>query len=314
MGGLMTADRVHQPVLLAEALETLAVSPEGWYVDGTFGRGGHSRGLLDRLGSRGRLLVCDKDPEAMAVAWRLAALDSRVEGWQGSFSELGRTLVERGWQGRVNGILLDLGVSSPQLDDPRRGFALMAEGPLDMRMDPGAGVSAAEWLATVSVKDMARVFEEFGEERFAWRIAQGLDRLRHQTPLTSTRQLAAAIAACQPSRERGHPATRCFQAIRIHLNRELDELTAVLPQALAALAAGGRLAVIAFHSLEDRIVKRFFKAEARGTLFPKGVPLPGGPSGMQLKLLGRAIRPGVPEIDANPRARSAILRVAERLA
>jgi 16S rRNA (cytosine1402-N4)-methyltransferase len=306
----------HQPVLLAEVTASLSLSEGGIYVDGTFGRGGHSRAILADLGPGGRLLAIDRDPEAVAAGRALAALDPRLEILHGEFSRLGPWLEERGWHGRVRGILLDLGVSSPQLDDPARGFSFARSGPLDMRMNPaGDQPDAATWLARAREEDLARVLWELGEERFSRRIARAIVAARREGPILDTGRLAGIIAAAAPSREPGrHPATRSFQAIRIHINRELEELGATLGQALEALAVGGRLAVISFHSLEDRLVKRFFRAGEQGDRLPRGVPVTAAALRPRLRLIGRAIRPGAAELAANPRCRSAVLRVAEKLA
>jgi 16S rRNA (cytosine1402-N4)-methyltransferase len=306
----------HQPVLLAEVVALLSLRKEGIYVDGTFGRGGHSRAILADLGPDGRLLAIDRDPAAVAAGRELAAADPRLEILHGEFSHLGQWLAERGWHGRVQGILLDLGVSSPQLDDPGRGFSFSRPGPLDMRMNPASvQPGAADWLAQAREEEIARVLWELGEERFARRIARAIVAARRERPLLDTVQLAEIVAAACPSREPGkHPATRSFQAIRIHINRELEELAATLDQALAALAAGGRLAVISFHSLEDRLVKRFFRAGERGDDLPRGLPVTAAELRPRLRLIGRAVHPSAAEIAANPRSRSAVLRVAEKRA
>ncbi len=295
-------------------MEALAVRPDGCYVDGTFGRGGHSRAILARLGPAGRLLGLDRDPEALAAGQELADQDPRFSMERGRFAELGAVAERMGLSGRIHGILLDIGVSSPQLDDPARGFSFSADGPLDMRMDPDSGESAAEWLAVASEAEIARVLRELGEERFAGRIARALVQARLQAPIRSTRALATLCEAAVPTREPGkHPATRSFQAIRIHINRELEELAACLAQVCDLLAAGGRLAVISFHSLEDRIVKRFIRDQARGERFPRGVPVTAAEAHPRLRPIGRAIHASPAEVAANPRSRSAVLRVAERL-
>jgi 16S rRNA (cytosine1402-N4)-methyltransferase len=304
----------HRPVLFAEALEGLAVVPDGLYVDGTFGRGGHSGAILQRLGGEGRLLAIDKDPEAVAYAEERFAGDHRFVIRQGSFAQLGMLLDELGWNGRVAGILLDLGVSSPQLDQNARGFSFMSDGPLDMRMDNRQGVSAADWLAQAEAAEIAHVLRAYGEERFSRRIAAAIVREREEAPILGTARLAQIISAAVPVREKGkHPATRSFQAIRIYINRELDDLQACLPQTVPALAAGGRLAVISFHSLEDRIVKRFIRDASRGDHFPAGVPVTQDRLRPRLKRIGGAIRPSPQEVDENPRSRSAVLRLAQRL-
>lgn len=295
-------------------MEALAVRPDGRYVDGTFGRGGHSRAILARLGPAGRLLGLDRDPEALAAGQELADQDPRFSIERGRFAELGAVAERAGLSGRIHGILLDIGVSSPQLDDPSRGFSFSADGPLDMRMDPDSGESAAEWLAVASEAEIARVLRELGEERFAGRIARALVQTRLQGPIRSTRALASLCEAAVPTREPGkHPATRTFQAIRIHINRELEELVTCLAQVCDLLAVDGRLAVISFHSLEDRIVKRFIRDQARGERFPRGVPVMAAEAHPRLRPIGRAIHASPAEVAANPRSRSAVLRVAERL-
>jgi 16S rRNA (cytosine1402-N4)-methyltransferase len=300
---------MHQPVLADEALAALAIRPGGLYVDGTFGRGGHSRAILARLGPRGRLIALDRDPEAQGAA--SAIVDPRFTFIRTNFSSLSRVLGET----LADGMLFDLGVSSPQLDDPQRGFSFRRDGPLDMRMDPTQGVSAAEWLAMAEEQQIREVIRDYGEERFAKQIAAAIVAARRREPLQRTRQLADLVAKAVRTREPGQdPATRTFQALRIHVNRELEEVSLMLPQAAAHLALGGRLAVISFHSLEDRIVKRFLQAASRRDV-PRGLPLreseiPEPP----LRLVGRAVRPSAEETRRNPRARSATLRVAERTA
>lgn len=304
----------HRPVLLEEATAGLNLRPDGVYVDGTFGRGGHARAILQRLGPQGRLIAFDKDPAAVAAGEALAADDPRFAIERGSFAMLERQMASRNLVGRVDGVLLDLGVSSPQLDDPARGFSFTREGPLDMRMDPAAGISAADWLADASEHDIAEVLKTFGEERHARRIARAIVAARGQTPIRTTGRLAEIVAHANPSHEKGkHPATRTFQAIRIFINRELEDLEACLPQAVRVLAPGGRLVVISFHSLEDRIVKRFMREQARGDAFPPDVPVTQDQLHPALRLVGKAVYPGAAEIAANPRARSAVMRVAERL-
>ena len=300
---------MHQAVLAEEAMAALAIHPDGTYVDGTFGRGGHSRAILERLSPRGRLIAFDRDPDAEAAARAIA--DPRFSFHRTDFSSLARMLGGR----LVQGMLFDLGVSSPQLDDAQRGFSFRRDGPLDMRMDPTRGVSAAEWLAMAEEQQIGEVLRDYGEERFAKQIAAAIVAARRREPLERTRQLADLVAKTVRTREPGQdPATRTFQALRIHVNRELEEVSLMLPQAAAHLAPGGRLAVISFHSLEDRLVKRFLQGLARRDV-PRGVPLreseiPEPP----LRLVGRAVRPSVEETRRNPRARSATLRVAERTA
>lgn len=308
------ASQGHVPVLLDESMQALAIQETGYYLDGTFGRGGHARALLSRLGPCGRLLAVDRDPEAVAAAAALAASDPRFEIEHARYSQLPKLAEARGWRGRVSGILLDLGVSSPQLDQPQRGFSFNADAPLDMRMDPSEGQSAADWLAAASEQSIARALQELGEERFARRIARAIVSARQQAPITTTAQLAALIERAVPTREPGkHPATRSFQALRIQINAELDELRLALAGVCDLLASGGRLAVISFHSLEDRLVKRFIRDEAKGTNIPKGVPVRDAELCRRLRPIGQATRPTAAEIERNPRARSAVLRVAERL-
>lgn len=304
----------HRAVLLREAVNALNIRPDGIYIDGTFGRGGHSAAILERLGEHGRLVALDRDPEAERFALAHFCFDARFSFVRTCLSRFGDLAAGCGLVGKVQGVLLDLGVSSPQFDDAERGFGFSREGRLDMRMDPTSGVGAAEWLTTVTEADLDRVLRDFGEERFHRRIARAIVEARRTAPIATTTRLAEIIAAAAPTRERGkHPATRSFQAIRIAVNRELEELRAVLPQALEALAPGGRLVIIAFHSLEDRIVKRFLREQAHGPELPPGLPVPASQSRAALRLMGRAQRPGDDEIRLNPRARSAVMRVAERL-
>jgi len=303
----------HVPVLLEEALQALQVKEDGVYVDATYGRGGHAQEILKRLGDRGRLLVFDRDPQACEDARRKLGADARVQIIQGPFSMLVRTIDGLGLAGIVNGVLFDLGVSSPQLDDARRGFSFRTEGPLDMRMDPDAGESASDWLQRAEEGEIARVIREYGEERFAQRIARAIVRERSIEPITTTSRLADIVARAVPTRERKKdPATRTFQAIRIHINRELEEIGEVLPQVLRLLASGGRLAVISFHSLEDRIVKRFMRTEAKGEELPPELPVRQDHFHPRLRIIGKAIRAGEAEARRNPRSRSAVLRIAER--
>jgi len=304
----------HIPVLLEESVQALAVDPNGIYLDGTFGRGGHARAILARLGTAGRLIAIDRDPDAIAAARDLAAADGRLTPVHGRLGDLAQVVAEAGVNGRVQGILLDLGVSSPQLDTAGRGFSFGADGPLDMRMDPQSGESAADWLARASQAEIAAVLRDYGEERFAGRIARALVAARVQTPIDSTRKLADLVARAVPTREPGkHPATRTFQALRIQVNDELGEIGRALDQVCDLLAAAGRLVVISFHSLEDRIVKRFMRREAHGPEWPKGLPVTATESRGRLCLVGKAVRPGEAEVAVNPRARSAVMRVAERL-
>ncbi len=302
----------HRTVLLQEAVDALQVRPDGIYVDATFGRGGHSREILRRLGPTGRLLGIDRDPQAVAAGDMLANEDVRFAMAHGEFVTLSTQVDARGWRGRVNGLLLDLGVSSPQLDDPARGFSFLREGPLDMRMNPQAGESAADFLARASVEELETVFRDLGEERFSRRIAQAIVRARDSRPLKTTAQLAELVAANVPKHEAGkNPATRVFQALRIHVNGELSQVADVLAQVPTVLAPGARLAVISFHSLEDRIVKRFIQFHERGPEIPRGLPLLATAFVPVLRAMGKPIKPSEAELDTNPRARSAILRVAE---
>ena len=306
-------DSAHVPVLAQEAVAALAIDPDGVYVDGTFGRGGHSRLILDQLAAGGRLIALDRDPDAIRAG--SALVDPRLTLVRRAFSNLGAVLDELGVV-QVNGILLDIGVSSPQLDDAARGFSFRVDAPLDMRMGPESGQSTADWLATAKEGEIGEVIRNYGEERFARSIACAIVAARQDAPLRTTGQLANLIAATVKKREPGqHPATRSFQALRIHLNRELEELSTVLPQCVDRLLPNGRLAVISFHSLEDRIVKRFMRDEALGEQPPARLPIPAAQiKPGRLKLIGRAQHADAAEVAANPRSRSAVLRVAERCA
>ena len=305
----------HVTVLLHEAVDALAVKPDGVYVDGTFGRGGHSRLILSKLGANGRLVVFDKDPQAIAVARQLAEADKRVQVVHGGFSSFQVALKGLGIEA-VDGALFDLGVSSPQIDDAERGFSFRYDAPLDMRMDTTRGQTAAQWLAEAGEEEIREVIRDYGEERFNSQIARAIVQQRQERPILTTGQLAQLAAQAVRARERGQdPATRTFQAIRIFINRELEEISAVLPQAAGYLKTGGRLAVIAFHSLEDRIVKQFIRRHSRPAPLPKWVMVreserPEPP----LREIGKAQRASAAETAANPRARSAVLRVAERTA
>jgi 16S rRNA (cytosine1402-N4)-methyltransferase len=300
---------MHEPVLLSEAIEALAIRPEGTYVDGTFGRGGHSRAILERLGTAGRLIALDRDPAAEAAARAIS--DPRFSFHRLAFSALGSVLENA----KAHGMLFDLGVSSPQLDDAQRGFSFRSDGPLDMRMDPTQGESAADFLAQAEEQQLREVIRDYGEERFAKQVAKAIVAARGREPLVRTRQLADLVAKAVRTREPGQdPATRTFQALRIHVNRELEEVSLMLPQAVRHLAEGGRLAVIAFHSLEDRIVKRFMQAHSRPDV-PERLPLRASEMPVPaLRIMGRARRASEQETRRNPRARSALLRVAERTA
>ena len=305
-------DAAHVPVLAQEAVAALAIDVDGVYVDATFGRGGHSRMILEQLGPTGRLIALDRDPDAIQAG--AALQDARITLVHSAFSRLGEVLGELELT-QVNGILLDIGVSSPQLDDASRGFSFRFDAPLDMRMDPGSGLSAADWLAMATEGEISEVIRTYGEERFAKSIARAIVAARQEEAISTTAQLASLIAGTLKWREPGqHPATRSFQAIRIYINRELEELSQVLPQCVDFLKPGGRLAVISFHSLEDRIVKRYMRDESQGEQAPRRLPIqaamlkPG-----RLKLVGRAQHASEVEVAANPRARSAVLRVAEKM-
>ncbi|HED12335.1 MAG TPA: 16S rRNA (cytosine(1402)-N(4))-methyltransferase RsmH [Gammaproteobacteria bacterium] len=304
----------HLPVLKNEVLQALAIQANGIYIDVTYGRGGHSRAILQQLGACGRLLVMDRDPDAITHARQHMAHDARCTVLHARFSQLTEKLRNRNLEGRVSGILFDLGVSSPQLDTASRGFSFRQHGPLDMRMDCDSGPSAAAWLARVEEKELAATLRNFGEERYARRIAHRIIARRQTQAIETTDDLSALVAAAVPSREPGkHPATRTFQAIRMQVNQELQELEAVLPQTLTWLRPGGRLAVISFHSLEDRLVKRFVREQAKGDPYPPDLPVRFDQLSPALRLLGKPLRARDDELECNPRARSAVLRVAERL-
>jgi 16S rRNA (cytosine1402-N4)-methyltransferase len=302
----------HVPVLLEEAVAALNVRKGKTYVDGTFGRGGHSAAILARVGVRGRLLALDQDPAAIS---HRPLQDPRLELIHARFSQMRRVLAERGIE-RVAGVLLDLGVSSPQVDEPARGFSFLRDGPLDMRMDPTRGESAADWLARATQEEIREVIKTYGEERFAQSVAAAIVAARGREPLRTTRQLAEVVGRAVRTREPGqHPATRTFQALRIHVNQELEELAVALPEAADLLEPRGRLAVISFHSLEDRIVKTFIRERSTADRLPRGVPVRASELPKpQLKAIGRAIKAGEAEVRRNPRARSAVLRVAEKAA
>ncbi|WP_322980466.1 16S rRNA (cytosine(1402)-N(4))-methyltransferase RsmH [Pseudomonas sp. C11] len=306
----------HITVLLDEAVEGLAVRADGCYVDGTFGRGGHSRLILHKLGPGGRLLGFDKDPLAIATGEALAAEDGRFVVVQRSFAELSDEAAVRGLAGSISGILLDLGVSSPQLDDPERGFSFLNDGPLDMRMNPDVGVSAADWIASADEDEIARVMKDYGEERFAKRMARAVVQRRAEQPFTRTADLAKVLTDANPAWEKGkNPATRAFQGIRIYVNNELGDLERGLEAALDALEVGGRLVVISFHSLEDRIVKQFMKHQAKGEAdkLPRDLPIIPKAFEPRLKLIGKPVFASDAEVKANPRSRSAVMRIAEKL-
>jgi 16S rRNA (cytosine1402-N4)-methyltransferase len=306
----------HIPVLLNEAVDGLMLSADGIYVDATFGRGSHSRAILDRLSSAGKLIAFDKDPEAVAYAKQHFSQDKRFIIVHGSYARLQMWLTELNVFGSVCGILFDLGVSSPQLDNPERGFSFVRRGQLDMRMDTSQGVNAMQWLAAVGEKELADVLWQYGEEKFSRRIARSIVAARQIEPITTTIQLADLIKSAMPKAAYSHdkhPATRSFQAIRIAVNQELSELQQGLSQALEALKIGGRLSAISFHSLEDRIVKQFFRAQEKGEELPRGLPVKGSSFIARLKTIGKPVKPNEAEIDFNPRARSATLRIAEKL-
>ena len=312
----MSSSFRHITVLLDEAVEGLAVRADGCYLDGTFGRGGHSRLILERLGPDGHLLGFDKDPLAIVTGNELAAEDGRFVVVQRSFAELGDEVAVRGLAGKVSGILLDLGVSSPQLDDAERGFSFMNDGPLDMRMNPDAGVSAAQFIASATEEEIARVFKEYGEERFAKRMARAVVLRRAEQPFERTADLAQVLTVANPAWEKGkNPATRAFQGLRIFVNNELGDLEVGLDAALEALEVGGRLVVISFHSLEDRIVKLFMRKHAKGEQdkLPRDLPIIPKAFEPRLKLIGKAQFASEAEQKANPRSRSAVMRIAEKM-
>ncbi|MBF0470740.1 MAG: 16S rRNA (cytosine(1402)-N(4))-methyltransferase RsmH [Gammaproteobacteria bacterium] len=314
---MVTEAASHVTVLLEEAVAALQVSPGGIYVDATFGRGGHSGAIIEQLQGSGLLVAFDRDPAAMATATEQFSNHPLFSFYHARFTTLTTHLETRSLLGRVNGIIVDLGVSSPQLDEAGRGFSFRQEGPLDMRMDSSSGITAAQWLSSVGEEALIRVLWEYGEERYARRIARAILRYRQQEgEITTTRILAEIVAAATPRHERDrHPATRTFQAIRIEINRELEELERLLQQVIPALAVGGRLVVISFHSLEDRRVKRFMREASRGEQHHPDLPLRQDQlQPPHLRLVGKAVRPGVEEVRRNPRARSAVMRVAEKVA
>lgn len=305
----------HITVLEQEAVDALIYDRDGFYVDGTFGRGGHSARILSHLSAKGRLLAIDKDVAAIDVAGQRFAAEPRFEIAHDSFASLADLVSKRNCAGKVSGILLDLGVSSPQLDEPERGFSFLHDGPLDMRMNQSAGQSAAEWVNSASESELARVMKEYGEERFAKRMARALVEERTKAPIERTGRLAQILKEANPAWEKGkHPATRAFQGIRIHINSELADLEQVLEQSLEMLAVGGRLVVISFHSLEDRLVKRFIRRHEKGDPVPKGIPLMDSQLNRRLKSRSKAIKVGELELQNNQRARSAVMRVAEKIA
>ncbi|WP_444925698.1 16S rRNA (cytosine(1402)-N(4))-methyltransferase RsmH [Microbulbifer sp. TRSA002] len=307
------SQELHRSVLLREAVDALVTEPDGFYIDGTFGRGGHSASILEHLGPNGQLVGVDKDPQAVEFAEQRFAGESRFSIWHGSFADMDKAAGQAA--GKVSGILLDLGVSSPQLDQAERGFSFMQDGPLDMRMDTSRGISAAEWVNTEVEAEMARVFKEYGEERFARRMAAAIVKRRLEKPFERTLDFAEVVKEANPAWEKGkHPATRVFQAIRIHINGELDDLQSALDKSLQLLAPGGRLVIISFHSLEDRMVKRFIREKERGPQLPRGLPVMDSQIAKSLRSVGKAVKANTVEVDENQRSRSAVMRVAEKLA
>lgn len=311
----MELDKTHISVLLAEAIDGLDINPDGCYIDCTFGRGGHSSLILSKLSAQGQLIAIDRDPTAIAAAEKFKD-DKRFLIEHQGFANLADIAQQHSLVGKVNGILLDLGVSSPQLDEAERGFSFMKDGPLDMRMDTSRGQTAAQWLAVADVEDITWVLRTFGEEKHAWRIANAIVDAREETPFTRTGQLAKLIKTTAPQREiKKHPATRSFQAIRMYINSELDQIEKALAASLTVLAEGGRLAVISFHSLEDRLVKQFMKKHSQGKKVPRGLPVTEAElnKGKKLELIGRKLKPSKNEVEVNVRSRSSVLRVAKRL-
>lgn len=310
----MTTSFSHTSVLLQECLDGLAIKPDGIYIDATFGRGGHSGEILKQLGDNGRLIAFDRDPQAIEAAARFAE-DSRFEIVHSAFGDMADVIAEMGLTGQIDGVLMDLGVSSPQLDDAERGFSFLRDGPLDMRMDTSRGLSAAEWLSSADEQDITQVIKEFGEEKFGKRIAHAIVNFRQTQALTRTSQLVDIIDEAVPVKDKfKHPATRTFQGIRIYINAELEQLRVGLKAATGILKTGGRMAVISFHSLEDRLVKRFMKEQSKGKALPPGLPVTQAEidADKVLTLIGKAIKPGDAELKHNVRSRSAVLRVAEK--
>ena len=310
----MSVEVGHKAVLLKEAVEALITNPDGLYVDGTFGRGGHAALILSQLSETGSLMAVDKDPKACEVAKKKFSKDARFEIKQASFADIRKLITEKQHEGTVSGVLLDLGVSSPQIDDPIRGFSFLRDGPLDMRMNPSCGISAAEWLSTAKENDIAQVLKDYGEERYSKRIARAIAAARADKPITRTGQLAAIVKEANPAWEKDkHPATRAFQGIRIFINQELKDLESVLPDILEIMAVGGRLVIISFHSLEDRIVKRFIRDQEKGKAIPRGLPVMEKDIVRRLRSIGKIVKPSGLEIKDNVRARSAVMRIAEKL-
>jgi len=311
----MELDKTHISVLLAEAIDGLNIDPDGCYIDCTFGRGGHSSLILSKLSPQGRLIAIDRDPSAIAAAEKFKD-DKRFLIEHEGFAHLAEIADKHQLTGKVNGILLDLGVSSPQLDEAERGFSFMKDGPLDMRMDTSRGQTAAQWLAIADVEDITWVLRTFGEEKHAWRIANAIVDAREETPFTRTSELAKLIKTTAPQREiKKHPATRSFQAIRMYINSELEQIEQVLAASLSVLAEDGRLVVISFHSLEDRLVKQFMKKHSQGKKVPRGLPISEAElnKGKKLALVGRKLKPSKDEVEENVRSRSSVLRIAKRL-
>ena len=310
----MSVEVGHKAVLLKEAVEALITKPDGLYIDGTFGRGGHAALILSQLSETGSLMAVDKDPKACEVAKKKFSKDARFEIKQASFADIRKLITEKQHEGTVSGVLLDLGVSSPQIDDPIRGFSFLRDGPLDMRMNPSCGISAAEWLSTAKENDIAQVLKDYGEERYSKRIARAIAAARADKPITRTGQLAAIVKEANPAWEKDkHPATRAFQGIRIFINQELKDLESVLPDILEIMAVGGRLVIISFHSLEDRIVKRFIRDQEKGKAIPRGLPVMEKDIVRRLRSIGKIVKPSGLEIKDNVRARSAVMRIAEKL-
>ena len=305
----------HTPVLLDEVIHGLNIKPGGCYFDCTFGRGGHSQAIMQHLNRSGRLYALDKDPRALTTLPDTLAKDQRFHYLPGSYTQIGKLAGEHLLKQKVDGILFDLGVSSPQIDDTDRGFSFMKDGPLDMRMDDSSGITVAEWLSEASEFEIAQVLREYGEERYFKKIARAIVRQRNVKPIETTGDLAALVKRSIPGVEKNkHPATRTFQALRIRINNELEELQDALDQVINILATGGRLVVISFHSLEDRIVKRFIREQSRGDQFPVDLPVMHNQLNPKLKIIGKAVYPSEKEVANNPRSRSAVMRVAERLA
>ena len=310
----MLADGQHKAVLLTEAVSGLITDTDGIYIDGTFGRGGHASLILSQLSNIGSLIAVDKDPEACEIARENFSRDVRFEIIQTSFANIRELVEQKKYSGKVAGVLLDLGVSSPQIDNPARGFSFLRDGPLDMRMNPEYGVSAAEWLSTAKENDIARVLKDYGEERYSKRIARAITRARLEKPITRTEQLASIVKDANPAWEKDkHPATRVFQGIRIFINKELEDLKNVLPDILDMLAVGGRLVVISFHSLEDRIVKRFIRDQEKGKHIPKGFPILEKDIIRRMRSITKATKSSDLEIKNNIRARSAVMRIAQKV-